>query len=144
MSSSVSGDASTDTCGEKARKIRSLVSLVAAGPAKEGEGDLTVDESGGEYTEPLGAVVAGVPVREPPLGEPGFGKEGRDDVEANKLEREALERRYGMAEEMAERAGRPNGLLLTVMPASESESSGSSDGGMSGLGGVSKFAAYRA
>jgi hypothetical protein len=134
MSSSVSGDANTETCGEKARKIKSRVSLVATGPGIDGEGDLTVEDRGGVYTEPLRGAVEGVPAREPPLGDPGFARVGSEEVDAKRFEREAFERRYGRAVAIAERADLPWRLLSTVMPASESESSGSSDGGMSGLG----------
>ena len=93
--SSVSSEASTETYGEKALRIRSRISLSPLGSRAEraGEGDLTVDPAG-KNTEPLATPVVGVIVPLS-LGERGFGCMGRDVVEAKRFESEALERLYG-------------------------------------------------
>lgn len=69
----------------------------------------------------------GVPVPEAAdgRGDPGFAKVGRDDVEANRFESEALERRYGSLFSGSS-ADLPGRRFCTSKPASESESSGSS------------------
>lgn len=68
----------------------------------------------------------GVPAPEPAArGDPGFASVGRDDVEANRLESEALERRYG-SRFSGSSADLPKRRFCTSMPGSESESSGSS------------------
>ena len=92
ISSSVSGDAKTETCGEKARNITSRISLPPVGSRVErlGEGDLIVEPVGEKVEAPL---LIGVIVPES-LGDPVVWV-GRDVVEANRFESEALERRYG-------------------------------------------------
>lgn len=133
--SSVSCEASTDTCGENARRIKSRTSLLPVRADGAGEADLTVVDPGGEYTDPLDGAVVGVPVPESAAvrGDPGLASVGKDDVDANRFDREALERRYGnrFSGSSADFAGR---RFCTSIPASESESSGSSVdmGGASG------------
>ena len=97
----MSWEASTDTCGEKARNITSLTSLLppavfAIRPDNAGEGLLTVDP-GGENTVPLVVVlvpVGGVTVPES-VGENGLACVGSEVVEAKRLLREVFDRRYG-------------------------------------------------
>lgn len=68
----------------------------------------------------------GVPAPEPASrGDPGLGNVGREDVEAKRLEREALEARYG-SRFRGSSTDFPRRLFCTSMPVSESDSSGSS------------------
>ena len=82
ISSSVSCDASTETCGEKARRTASRTSLPPPPirAVSTGEGDLTVDPVG-EKIEPFTAVLGGVIVPES-LGECPAALPGREVVEA--------------------------------------------------------------
>ena len=130
INSSVSGEASKETWGEKALNIRSLTSLspLATLAERAGEGDLTVDPAG-EKTEPLTAVLGGVTVPDS-LGDWALGWVGRDVVEAKRLESEALERRYERL--VTDFKGDLAGLVLgKVMFDSESESCGDCSGSSS-------------
>ena len=131
-SSSVSCEASTETCGEKARNITSRTSLeppvVAIRPDSAGEGLLTV-EPAGEKTDPLIAVlvpVDGVTAPES-VGESGLAWVGKEVVEAKRLLREALERWYGsrVTEARGDLAGR---VLGKAMGDSESDDCGDCSG----------------
>jgi hypothetical protein len=102
--------------------------VVAIRPDSAGEGLLTVDP-GGENTDPLSTVLAAVGGVTAPesVGDRGLPWVGSEVVEAKRLLREALERRYGrlVTDARGDLAGR---VLGKVMGDSESDDCGDCSG----------------
>lgn len=128
--SSVSCEASTDTCGANARNMRSLVSPLMFPPGIAGEAGRTGPAPPGESIEPFDGPAVGVTVPDTP-GEPA--PVGSDVVDWKRVERDALDRRYGrlVKDASCDLAGLEVRPLATSMFVSESESCGDCSGSSS-------------
>jgi hypothetical protein len=109
MSSSVSADASTETCGENARSIRSLMPTASAWVEVADNGDACTVVPPGEKIEPLTIPAFGVIVPDS-LGEAARLGEGSALVDANKFEMPAFGRRY-CSPDTAANGDLPNSFL---------------------------------
>lgn len=134
INSSVSCDASTDTCGANALKMRSFVSPLMFPPGMAGEAGRAESAAVGEKMRPFGGPAVGVAVPDAP-GEPD--PMGSEVVDWKSVERDALERRYGrlFRDARGDRAGFDGRPLAISRFVSESESCGDCSGS-SGVGGI--------